>query len=297
MNYIYPLIAVLIWSINSNVNKLAANVIDPAAISFYRWLIAFLVIFPFAISSVIRQRKIIKQNIIKFFILGALGMCMFQCLAYYAAQTITASIMGIANGIIPLLTLLLSIFILRTSITLNLVIGSILSFIGLVWVVSKGNPLDLLSNGVNKGELLILLASLSYALYGVLLKRWAIPVTPWASLHTQIFFGLLCLLPLFISADDVALTYENIPFVLFAGIPASVIAPFAWMAGIRFLGAYKASIFLNFAPIFTIIIAAVFLKDPITIDFIIGTSLVLIGVLTAQSFKKTTKLKDSDKPE
>lgn len=293
MNFIYPLIAVLIWSINSIVNKLAAGVIDPAAISFYRWLIAFITISPFVIVSVIKQRHVIKQYLLKFFVLGALGMCLFQCLAYYAAQTISASLMGIANGIIPLLTLMLSLFILRTIPTLGLIIGGLLSFIGLVWLVSNGHPLELLSNGVNKGEVLIFIASLSYALYGVLLKKWSIPVTPWVSLYIQIFFGLLCLLPLFLSADSVALTERNIPLVLFAGILASIIAPFAWMAGIRLLGANTTAIFLNFAPIFTAIIAILFLNDPINTHFIIGGSLVLIGVFIAQCLKTPLTIKNN----
>lgn len=283
INFLYPLTAVLIWAFNSIVNKLAADAIDPAAISFYRWLIAFVVISPFVIPSVIKQRQVIKPYLAKFLVLGALGMCLFQCLAYYAAQSISAGLMGVANGIIPLLTLILSLFILQTKLTLNLAIGCILSLIGLIWLVSNGQPLTLLSNGINQGEILILIAAISYALYGVLLKRWAIPVTPWASLYVQIFFGLLCLLPLFIIyTNSMALTMQNIPLVLFAGIPASVIAPFVWMAGIRLLGAYKTSIFLNFSPIFTIIIATIWLNEPITLNFIAGSCLVLIGVLIAQ---------------
>lgn len=287
MNYIYPLIAVLIWAFNSIVNKLAADTIDPTAIAFYRWLIAFAVISPFVIVSVIKQRKVIKCHLIKFFVLGALGMCLFQSLAYYAAQTITAGLMGVANGMIPLLTLILSIFILHTKLTFNLAIGCILSLIGLIWLVSDGQPLTLLSNGINQGEMLILCASLSYALYGVLLKKWAIPVTPWASLYIQIFFGLLCLLPLFIVyTDDMLLTEQSIPLVLFAGVPASIIAPFVWMTGIRLLGAYKTSLFLNFSSIFTIIIATIWLNESITMNFILGSCLVLVGVFIAQRRKK-----------
>lgn len=295
MNFIYPLIAVLIWSVNSIVSKLAATSIDPAAISFYRWFIAFIVITPFIIPSVMKQKSVIKKHLIKFFILGALGMCMFQGLAYYAAQTISAALMGVANGVIPLLTLILSLFVLRTSLTQGLIIGGILSFIGLIWLVSNGQPLTLLSAGIHKGELLILLASLAYALYGVLLKKWAIPVTPWTSLYVQIFFGLICILPLFISTDNVSLTAKNIPLVLFAGIPASILAPFVWMAGIRLLGAYKAAIFLNFSPIFTVLIAALFLNESITLNFMIGTILVLIGVLLAQTLKKPLIMNKSNR--
>lgn len=287
IKFLYPLTAVLIWAFNSIVNKLAADAIEPSVISFYRWLLAFLVLSPFVLISVIKQRKVIKRYLVKFFVLGALGMCLFQCLAYYAAKTISAGLMGVANGMIPLLTLILSIFILHTKLTINLTLGCILSFIGLIWLVSNGQPLTLLGNGINQGELLILCASLSYAFYGVLLKKWSIPVTAWASLYVQIFFGLLCLLPLFIfHSDNMMLTEKNIPLVLFAGIPASIVAPFVWMAGIRLLGAYKASLFLNFSSIFTIIIAAICLNESITLNFIIGSCLVLVGVLIAQRISK-----------
>ena len=69
-------------------------------------------------------------------------------------------------------------------------------------------------------------ASTSYALYGVLTKRWAIALPGWQSLYMQIFFGVLLLTPNFLHAPDISLNAANIPLVLFAGIPASIIAPF-----------------------------------------------------------------------
>lgn len=74
------------WSINAVVSKPAANVIDPAAISFYRWLLAFLVLTPFMIKGIVKNRTIIVQYSWKLFILGALGMILYQSLAYYAAH-------------------------------------------------------------------------------------------------------------------------------------------------------------------------------------------------------------------
>lgn len=71
-NFLFPLFAVLLWSINAVVSKAAANVIDPAAISFYRWLLAFLLLTPFMIKGIVKNRAVVRQYGWKLFILGAL---------------------------------------------------------------------------------------------------------------------------------------------------------------------------------------------------------------------------------
>ncbi len=60
-NFLFPLFAVLLWSINTVVSKAAANVIDPAAISFYRWLLAFLLLTPFMIKGIVKNRAVVMQ--------------------------------------------------------------------------------------------------------------------------------------------------------------------------------------------------------------------------------------------
>lgn len=111
--------------------------------------------------------------------------------------------------------MLISLVVLRLAPTLGIVLGSLMSFSGLVWLVSQGNPQQLLSHGMGKGELMMFAASTSYALYGVLTKRWAIPLPNWQSLYVQIVFGVLLLLPGFLLATDVSLNRHNIPLVLF----------------------------------------------------------------------------------
>lgn len=73
-NLLLPLGAVLIWSVNAVVNKLAAGAIAPGAISFYRWALALAVMTPFLIIPVWQQRAVIKQHAWKLFVLGFLGM-------------------------------------------------------------------------------------------------------------------------------------------------------------------------------------------------------------------------------
>ena len=108
MNLLLPLVAVLIWSINTIVSKLSAGSIDPAAISFYRWLLALLVLTPFCLPGVWRHRHTIKTQLWRLLVLGLLGMVLYQSLAYYAAHSVSAVMMGILGATIPLLTILLS---------------------------------------------------------------------------------------------------------------------------------------------------------------------------------------------
>ena len=285
MNFLFPLFAVLIWSVNAVVSKLSASAIDPAAISFYRWLLALLTLTPFVLPGVWRNRQQVKQQWGKLFILGLLGMVLYQSLAYYAAHSVSATFMGILNAMIPLLTVLISLVLLRLTPTLGIVLGGLLSFGGLVWLVSAGQPQQLLSHGLGKGEMMMFAASASYALYGVLTKRWSITLSGWQSLYVQIVFGVLLLTPGFIAAPDVALTAHNIPLVLFAGIPASLIAPFLWIEGVHRMGANTSSIFMNLVPIFTAIIAVLFLHESLQSYHYIGGGITLLGVLLAQRLR------------
>ncbi|WP_416412006.1 DMT family transporter [Pantoea sp. App145] len=285
MNFLFPLVAVLIWSINTIVSKLSAGSIDPAAISFYRWILALVVLTPFALPDVWRHRRQIIASSGRLLILGLLGMVLYQSLAYYAAHSVSAVMMGILGATIPLLTILLSLVVLRLAPTRGILIGGLLSFAGLVWLVSAGNPAQLLHQRLGNGELMMLAASTSYALYGVLTKRWAIPLPTWQSLYVQIFFGVLLLLPGFLRTPDVSLNAHNIPLVLFAGLFASIIAPFLWILGVQRLGASTTSIFMNFVPAFTAVIAILFLHEQLHGYHWIGGGMTLLGVILAQRLR------------
>ena len=197
MFFLYPLFAVMIWSINSIVSKLSASAIDPAAISFYRWLLALLVLTPFVLPGVWRTRKIIRPHLWRLAILGLLGMVLYQSLAYYAAHSVSALFMGIIGALIPLLTVLLSVVILRIAPTLGILLGSVISFCGLVWLVSEGDVMQLLNHGMGKGELMMLAASTSYALYGVLTKRWALPLPICRVSMCRSYLAYCCYCPAF----------------------------------------------------------------------------------------------------
>ena len=282
----YPLLAVLIWSGNAIVSKLAAGTIEPGVIAFYRWLLAWSLLTPFMARAVWQQRQQIRPYLRQLMVLALLGMMLNQSLGYYAAQSISAVNIGILNALIPLLTVLLSLWLLRETPTLGIATGSLLSFAGLLWLVSEGHPARLLAQGVSQGDLLMMGAVFAYALYGVLLKRWSLPFSGWMMLYLQMSAALLWLLPDFLHATSWALTADNLPLVLYAALPASLIATLFWLQGVRHLGANRTAIFMNLLPLFTSVIAVLWLGERLHGYHLWGGGLALLGVLLCQLWRR-----------
>nr|WP_113752672.1 DMT family transporter [Bordetella trematum] len=280
---IFPLLAVLIWSVNMVVTKMAASVISPAAISFYRWVVAVLVLAPFTLPGVLRQWALIRPNLWKLAVLGALGMGVYQGLLYVAAATTTATNMGIITSMVPLLTIAVGTLILHERPTRMAVLGALVALLGLGILLGEGDPRRLLSVGGTVGDVLMAVAALSYALYGVLLRKWSLPMGVWQSLFMQAVFVVLFQIPFFVLSAPSPLTAQNLPMVLYAAIFPSLFAPYFWMQGVNHLGPNRASIFLNLMPVGTVVIAALTLGEHPHAYHIVGGLLALAGVSLAQT--------------
>ena len=294
---VFPVLAVLVWTGNTLVTKLASGAIEPAAITFYRWLLAGLVLTPFLLRSVWRARAVVAAHWPKLAFLGFLGMGMYQGLAYEAAKTTSAVNMGVMVALMPLLSALLAGFFAGEALTAARVGGAGLSLLGLAFLSSHGHPGALLEGSVRPGDALMLAAVASNALYGVLLKRWAVPLSTWQQLYVQIGFGALMLLPVWWLAPASPITAQNLPLVLYAGIAASIAAPFCWISGIKRLGAARASLFMNLLPLFVAGAAATLLDERLHAYHAIGGLLALAGVWWGQRQPTAGSHKADDRQE
>ncbi|AVG18302.1 MULTISPECIES: DMT family transporter [Chromobacteriaceae] len=286
MAMLFPLLAVLIWAANTIVSKAAAQVLDPAAISIYRWLLAALVLTPFCLPVLRRRAGELKPWLGKLLALAMLGMVMFQCLAYYAAHSTSATNMGVITALVPLLGLLLNAAVFRQKVAALAWLGVAVSLAGVVYLLGKGDPLSLLANGVNTGDALILAGAASYALYGILLRRWAPPFGAWLNLYLQASLAVLLLLPLTLTAQSMAIPAKGIGLVLFAGIGSSLLAAYLWMRGIQKLGSERTAIFMNLLPLFTAVLASALLGETIHHYHWLGGGLILLGVALGQGMLK-----------
>ena len=280
--YLFPVLAVCIWSGNTIITKAASGAIEPAAIAFYRWVLAVLVMTPFLGREAWRQRAVIAANWPRLMLLGALGMAMYQGLAYEAAHTTSAVNMGVTVALMPLMSACLSSLFAGERLTTTRIACGVLSLLGLVVISARGDLGKLLDGGLHIGDALMLIAVASNALYGVLLKRWALPLSTWAQLYVQAAFGSLILLPFWLAAPASPLTAQNLPMVMYAGLLASIGAPFLWMNAIKHLGAPRSALFANLIPLLVALAAWALLGEQLHAYHALGGALVLTGVVWGQ---------------
>ncbi|TDQ37531.1 DMT family transporter [Thiopseudomonas denitrificans] len=285
MHYIFPLLAVLSWAGNTVITKMSASSIEPTEIGFYRWLLAWLLMTPFMLRPTLRNWWRIRPHLGKIFIMGTLGMAMFQSLMYFAAQYTTAANIGIIQALIPGISLVLALMLLRQRLTPAAIVGAATAFIGVLLVVSNGQLGQLVQQGLNRGDALMVGAVLSYALYSTLLKHWQVAISAMQMMYLQMLAAIIVQLPLFLLQPKTGLNMDNIPLVLYACLAASMIAPLAWMHGVRLMGPSRIAIFFNLMPILSLFIAALTLGEAIELYHWIGTAIILLGVFLAERWK------------
>jgi drug/metabolite transporter (DMT)-like permease len=286
--WLYPFSAIVLWAGNVVVSRLSAHLIGPQAITFYRLLVAVALMSLFVARPAWRNRTVLWPLLGQFIILGFLAMCLFQSLSYIAAETTTATNMAVFTALTPLLTVALSAAVLGEPPTIGMIGGGLLSLAGLTYLVSGGKPLSLLEDGIHPGDALMLAAAFVYALYGVLLKRWNLPVPGWQSTFMQASAALVIMFPALLAtpAPLRQLNAETLPLIAYAGAFASLVLPFLWIRGIERLGPARCAIFMNLLPVLTAAAAIGMLGEPVKPFHIIGGCIVLTGIACAQIFRR-----------
>ncbi|MBB5189381.1 drug/metabolite transporter (DMT)-like permease [Silvimonas terrae] len=274
-----PLGAVLIWSGNTIVSKAAATQIDPASITFYRWLLAVLVMTPFVLPGVLARRASIARSLPKLAVLGGLGMALYQGLAYVAAHHTSAVNMSVMLMLAPLLSAVLAGLLAHEGLPVYRLVGALVSFGGVIVLVTHGQPAQLLHGQFGVGDVWMLVAVTSNVIYGILYKRWAIALPTWTQLYVQASIGALLVLPFWLAGPMTPLAAGNAPLVLYAGTAASLGAPFCWMQGIRALGVARTSLFLNLLPMLVALLACLLLGEHLYAWHAVGGLIAFAGVV------------------
>ncbi|EJG0782025.1 DMT family transporter [Vibrio parahaemolyticus] len=280
--YTLPLFTVMIWGGNSIVNKMAASTIEPSAMSFYRWFVAMVLLTPFCLPAVIKQRHVIRPYLTKLAFLALLGMVLNQSLGYYAGLTTTASNMALITSLVPLISVFLSVPLLGKSVSMLSIVGGVISLGGLAFMLGHGDVTYFLHQDMTQGDSLMLLAALVYAAYCVLLKRWKMPFNSLTLVYMQGFFSVIMLTPLWLSSEQLLPSQEALPLIAYAGIAASIFAPLMWVKAIDLIGADSSAMFMNLMPVVSVALASTLLGEEIHVYHIIGGLMVISGVILSQ---------------
>ncbi|HCE4997093.1 TPA: DMT family transporter [Vibrio parahaemolyticus] len=282
MVYLLPFFTVMIWGGNSIVNKMAASTIEPSAMSFYRWFVAMVLLTPFCLPAVIKQRHVIRPYLTKLAFLALLGMVLNQSLGYYAGLTTTASNMALITSLVPLISVFLSVPVLGKSVSMLSIVGGVISLGGLAFMLGHGDVTYFLHQDMTQGDSLMLLAALVYAAYCVLLKRWKMPFNSLTLVYMQGFFSVIMLTPLWLSSEQLLPSQEALPLIAYAGIAASIFAPLMWVKAIDLIGADSSAMFMNLMPVVSVALASTLLGEEIHVYHIIGGLMVISGVILSQ---------------
>lgn len=282
MVYLLPFLTVCIWGGNAIVNKMAASTIEPSAMSFYRWFLAIVVLTPFCLPKVIQRWDVIRPYLAKLAFLSMLGMVLNQSLSYYAGLTTTASNMALITSLVPLIAIFMSVPILSKPISPLSIVGGVIALAGLAFMLGKGDVAFFLHQDITPGDGIMVVASICYAAYCVLLKRWKMPLSNWTMVYMQGLLALVMLTPLWLTSEQLLPSQDAIPLIAYAGLAASIAAPWMWVKAIDLIGADSSAMFMNLMPVVAITLAATMLGEAVYSYHIMGGLLVVSGVVLSQ---------------
>ena len=288
--YFILVLTTIFWSGNFIVGKAASIYqIPPFSLNFYRWFFAGLILLPFTYKEILNKKKYIIENISIFIILGVTSITIFNSIVYYSLYY-TQVISGILMiSTIPVWIIFISTFLNIEKTNIFQIFGVVLSLIGVIFIVTKAD-LNLIKNlNFNKGDLSMVVAMFSWAIYSALLKRKNFKISQISLLEVVIICGLIFLIPVYLielylgnkiilgKPFYLTLTYV----VIFPGLASF----FFWIKGISIIGANRAGVFLHLMPIFGAIMAIVIFDEKFMNYHIFGAIFIIVGITLSNKKK------------
>ncbi len=263
--------------------------IPPFSLNFYRWFFAGLILFPFTIKELIAKKEYILENIGFFTILGITSITIFNSIVYYSLYY-TQVISGILMiSTIPVWIIFISSILNIEKTNIFQIVGVIFSLTGVIFIITKAD-LEIIKNlDFNKGDLSMVVAMFSWAVYSALLKRKKYEISQVTLLQVVIITGLIFLTPIyFIEMYMGNVIVLGIPFVLtltyvvfFPGLASF----FFWIKGISIIGANRAGVFLHLMPIFGAIMAMLIFNERFMFYHIFGAIFIIAGITLSNKKK------------
>lgn len=301
--YILLILAMLFFSGNIIVGKLFVGTIPPFTISFLRTMMAFIILFPICYKQILENKALWLKEWKPLLSISVTGLVLFNACLYLSVNYTTTINVSIVDALTPAMAALLGFFVLKERLTNIQWFGIVLSFVSTCFIILKGSISVLLSLSINSGDLIMLLGIAFWAVYSLLIKINGSKFPVMAGLVVTMLIASLILLPL--SVIELAqhgnvftgLSWLGYTGLIYIGIFPSAIALLFWYHAVAMVGPSKASVFFNLVPIFTSVLAILFLGETFTLVHFFGGIFVLLGVYLAtkseNEYKNERQLKVS----
>jgi len=273
------------WAGNLVLGRGLAETIPPVTLAVGRWLVAVLLLLPFVAGGLWRQRDLLWRQRWLVLLCGGFGIAGYNALAYVALRTVPAVNVAFLNSTLPLMVPVVAVLLGRETVSRRTLLGIAVSFAGVCWIVSRGNPALLLALHFERADLLVLLAILNYALYSVLLRRRDPALDPLVFLAATMATGLAVLLPFWLwelqAGAKIPFDAGSIAAVVYIGVFASLLAFILWNRCVAMLGATVTGVSFHLVAVFTAVLAFLLLGEPVEAFHLVGILLILAGFTAA----------------
>ena len=277
------LICPALFSSNMIIARSMVGVFPPISIAFVRWLFVGLLII--SVLAIFRRCHwlVLKSEAPQILFLASLGMGICGGPIYIAAELTTATNIGLIYSAAPLLIALIAFFVFKETLNKTQTIGLFMGLFGVSAILLKADIGRLASLSFNNGDLLVVLATISFAIYSLGLKflksnlnqieRFGAMALGGALWHSPFVF-----LEVLEKGPWPEITLHIIVAFVIVVFFASIGAYLSYGFIVSRLGATVAGSTLYLSPIYAAILAVLILDEQIMFYHIIGGAMILPGV-------------------
>jgi len=285
-------LAILCWLLSAGVYvaaKAVATEMPPWALCFWRVLIAGLILLPITRRHWPGMINLVRQRWLSILIIEGLGLSITQGLIYIGLNYTTAINAGLIIALMPVITMILALLLLNEPVSFWQFIGSIIAFIGMAIIVTRGDLLALLRLDLNVGDLSVVGAAITFALYTVLLRKAKYELPGLPLLVVLLGAGVVAALPFYIwelmHDERTALNAEGLLALIYTAVPGGALMYYLFNLSVKVLGASRAGVFLYLQTVFVAVLAYVFLGERLLFYHLVGAFFILVGVLLVMLLK------------
>lgn len=283
--YLLLVLTMAMWGGHSVVSRMAVGEISPASLTCLRWLIVAGVMLSLRGRGVLEHLPVLKPRLGYLAMMGTIGYTGYNTLLYWSAHSTTAININIINGAMPAFIFIGALLVFGQRVLPLQWLGMLVSMAGVVVTAAKGDLATLLSLTVNRGDVLILIATLFYAIYSVLLRnRPLVPslvffaaLTPAALLSSIVFLGIEIAAGGFYWPSWIGWL-----LLVYVAIFPSLLSQIFFIRAVELMGAGRAGLFTNLMPLFGASFAVLILGETFAFYHVIALVLVLGGILLAE---------------
>lgn len=283
--YVLLVATALFFAANMLTGRATADELPPAALAFWRWFGALLLLLPFCTATLWRHRQAALREWRDLLVLGALGMGVCGAVVYLGAATTSATNIGLIYAASPVLIILFARWFYGETMTGRQIFGVTLSLLGVLVVIARGDINTFLAVRFTVGDLLILAAAIAWAVYSVLLKHRPSALPPTARLAAITIGGLISLLPFVLLEPAIGkpypLTWHSVGVAAFLALVPGFGAYQAYGYVQRHLGAGPTGLIMYMSPLFTGLLGYLLLGEELRLFHLVGVLLVLPGIFLA----------------